>query len=576
MTKILDNNFNLAKLKTLKLDELNKLATEIRAYIKNICTNNGGHLAGNLGAVELTLALHYVFNSPVDKLIFDVGHQSYTHKILTNRFQALRTLRQKNGLSGFTQPQESVHDVNVAGHAGNAISIATGLSFGSPNNCKIAIVGDGCLLNGMSIEALNHLATSQQNVLIVINDNDYSIDRCPGAIARQNQYQALIESFGLPYLGPIDGHNLAMMISAFQQMKNYSRPRVIHLKTQKGRGDQVSEQNPAQMHFYQKSKSQEKVIKLSNFIGDQLLESALKDPKIHLVTPAMSQGGGFVNFAQKLPKRFYDVGIAESHALGLSAGLALGGKKPFCHLYASFMQRAYDQLIHDVAIPQLPVTILLDRCGLVGNDGATHQGTMALNFLHLIPNLQILNPGDHHEIISSLKFAQKSDLPTIIMYPKAEIKAQNIKEIKNCSLSPQFIKKSASPVLVITTGWIKQNVTTATTDLNIDHYHLPLIKPLPIEKILPIIHQYQHLIIIEENSLIGGLGQMIRSFAPANLSFTHLTLPDQFITHASREEQLEQVGLDIVSLRRQISQIISQYTYQANNYQSLSAISAIS
>ncbi len=576
MTKILDKNFNLAKLKTLKLDELNKLATEIRTYIKNICAQNGGHLAGNLGAVELTLALHYVFSSPKDKLIFDVGHQSYTHKILTNRFQALQTLRQKNGLSGFTQPQESKHDVNVAGHAGNAISIATGLSFGSPNNCKIAIVGDGCLLNGMSIEALNHLATSQQNVLIIINDNDYSIDRCPGAIARQNQYQALIESFGLPYLGPIDGHNLAMMIDAFKQMKNYSRPRVIHLKTQKGKGDQASEQNPAQMHFYQKSKSQAKIIKLSNFIGDQLLESALKDPKIHLVTPAMSQGGGFVNFAQKLPKRFYDVGIAESHALGLSAGLALGGKKPFCHLYASFMQRAYDQLIHDIAIPQLPVTILLDRCGLVGNDGVTHQGTLALNFLNLIPNLQILNPGDINEVISSLQLAQKSELPTIIMYPKAEIDYNQINQVKVTTLLPHYVKQSTSPILVISIGWIKQNIVAATNDLNIDHYHLPLVKPLPIDQILLIIKKYQHVIVIEENSLIGGLGQIIRSFAPTNLSFTHLTLPDEFITHASREEQLREVGLDIASLRRQISKIISQYTYQTNNYQPLSAISAIS
>jgi 1-deoxy-D-xylulose-5-phosphate synthase len=538
MTSLFDHNFNLTLLKKSSLTELTQLATQIRQLIHQTCSQRGGHLASNLGTVELTLALHFVFDSPHDQLVFDVGHQSYTHKILTDRLNKFTTLRAQNGLSGFTNPQESPHDANISGHGGNAISVATGLSIADPHHCKIAIVGDGCLLNGLSMEALNHLATTSQNVLIIINDNGYAIDRCQGAIATHQNYQALIESFNLPYFSVTHGHHLPTLIKQLSKLKNFSRPRVLHLKTKKGCGLKQSANHAITTHFYQTPPSQKK-IKLQDFVGKSLTHLATHHPSLMLVTPAMKQGGGFHTFAQTHPERFFDVGIAESHALALAAGLAAKGKRPFVHCYASFLQRAYDQIIHDLALPQLPVTLLIDRAGLVGEDGVTHQGTLAFNFLNLIPQLTILSPGDTQELYASFISALTHSRPTAILYPKVNLSNSPIIPPRPPLVKNTYLRYSPTATLtVISTGWLKQEVQAITQTYNFNHFHLPFAKPLPSTTIATLNH-CRKILVVEENARLGNLAQTLR-FALDNpqITFESLSVADEFTPHAHRDQQL--------------------------------------
>ncbi|MDO5561237.1 MAG: 1-deoxy-D-xylulose-5-phosphate synthase [bacterium] len=546
--------------KQLTLAQLQTLATNLRQEILATCERNGGHLSGSLGTVELTLALHQVFEPEKDRFIFDVGHQSYTHKLLTDRPAAFATLRQKNGLSGFMNPGESKCDPCVTGHAGNSISLALGLSYKDKKHCCIAIIGDGSLLNGMAVEALNHLATTKQNILVIVNDNQYSIDKCAGAIADGQRYQQFLQSFGLPYTGPIDGHNLPLLIETLQKLQSQSGPRVLHIKTQKGHGCDLASQNPVASHFYPAAKSrQQNRAKLHDFVGQALVSLGEKDERVQVISAAMQQSAGLMPFVQKFPERFFDVGIAESHALGLSAGLALAGKKPFCHFYASFLQRAFDQIIHDVAIGEVPVALLVDRAGLVGEDGATHQGTLAFSFLNLIPNLQILMPGDLPELQQSLELARVAKKPVAICYPKLCFPPGEkfALPLPGGKLTPRQFRYSQSQQLaVITTGFCKGTVEAIENpDLDFAHFHLPIVKPLPEKFLEQIFANYKKVLVVEENALIGGVGQQIATLlanrpAKNRPQLLIQAIPDEFIAQASRSEQLKTLGLDQESLEK--------------------------
>lgn len=548
--------------KQLTLAQLQALATNLRQEIVATCEENGGHLSGSLGTVELTLALHTVFEPEKDRFIFDVGHQSYAHKLLTKRPAAFATLRQKNGLSGFMNPGESKCDPCVTGHAGNSISLALGLSYKNEKYCCIAIIGDGSLLNGMAVEALNHLANTKQNVLLIVNDNQYSIDKCAGAIASGNRYQQFLQSFGLSYTGPIDGHNLPLLIKTLQKLQKQSGPRVLHLKTQKGRGCDLASRNPITSHFYPSAKSrQQNRVKLHDFVGQALVSLSEKDQRIRVVSAAMQQSAGLMPFAQKFPERFFDVGIAESHALGLSAGLALAGKKPFCHFYASFLQRAFDQVIHDVAIGEAPVALLVDRAGLVGEDGATHQGTLAFSFLNLIPNLQILLPGDLSELQQSLELARLTKKPIAICYPKLCFPPGEkfALPLPGGKLAAKQLRQSQSKQLaVITSGFCRGTIEAIQNpELDFAHFHLPIVKPLPEKYLKQIFADYKKILVVEENALIGGVGQQIAALlatqpAKKRPSLLIRAVPDKFVAQASRSEQLKALGLDQESLAKTV------------------------
>ena len=557
---------SLKELKKMNGKELKLVATACREKIKIVCHQNGGHLGGSLGAVELTLATEKVFDSPEDKIIFDVGHQSYTHKLITGREGKFFSLRQKNGLSGFMNPKESQHDPCVTGHAGNSLSVALGLSYGlGKNHWAVAIIGDGSFLNGMAVEALNHLASLKQNILIVINDNQYSIDECVGKIAIDNKYRQFCQSFDLPYTGEVDGHNLPELIKVLTEIKQKNGPQVLHVKTQKGCGDEVACSIMTASHFCASDESvAQNRPKLQNFVGEILRQLGEKNDQMVVITPAMKSSGGLSEFAENFPERFFDVGIAEEHGVTFGAGLALAGKKPFCHFYASFLQRAYDQLIHDVAINQAPVVILVDRLGLVGEDGPTHQGTLALAFLSSIPDLEILLPGSLGELKASLELGIKTKKPLAICYPKICLEKEQLKtQVANEDLRVKKLREGKTKRLaVITTGFTRQTIENLDKNLSFAHWHFPKIKPLAKKEIIAVLSKYEKVLVVEENQKMGSFGQQIVTvLSEANLpkppQLIIQAIPNKFIEQAHRSEQLQLCGLDEKSLTKLIKKIIS-------------------
>lgn len=556
---------SLEELKKMSDKELKLVATACREKIETVCHQNGGHLGGSLGAVELTLAIEKVFNSPEDKIIFDVGHQSYTHKLITGRAEKFVSLRKKGGLSGFMNPKESQHDPCVTGHAGNSLSMALGLSYGlGKDHWVVAIIGDGSFLNGMAIEALNHLATLKQKVLIIINDNQYSIDECVGKIAADDKYRQFCQSFDLPYTGIVDGHNLPELIKILTEIKQKNGPQVIHVKTKKGCGNKVASVKICENHFCASDESvAQNRPKLQNFVGTILRQLGENNDQMLVITPAMKSSGGLGEFAKKFPERFFDVGIAEEHAVTFGAGLALAGKKPFCHFYASFLQRAYDQLIHDLAINQAPAVILVDRFGLVGEDGPTHQGTLALAFLSSVPDLEILLPGSLGELKASLAYGIKTKKPLAICYPKICLEKEQLKpQIASENLQVKNLRSDKENLLgVITTGFTRQTIENLDKNLNFDHWHFPKIKPLAEKEIIAVLSKYEKVLVVEENQKMGGFGQQIAAvLSEANLpkppQLIIQAIPDKFIEQAHRSEQLQLCGLDEKSLTKLIKKII--------------------
>ncbi len=568
-----------ADLRSRSIVELEQLASEIRDFIVDVVSVNGGHLGASLGVVELTIALHYVFNTPIDKLVWDVGHQAYVHKILTGRKDSFATNRKKDGISGFPKMTESEYDAFGVGHSSTSISAALGMAIGSKllgsdEIQHVAIIGDASIASGMAFEALNHAGASDANLLVVLNDNAIGIDPSVGALksyltqvkeGKNPKVNNMIKSLNFQYVGPIDGHNISDLIHELQRLKAKKGPRFLHVITTKGKGLKQAEENQVVYHAPGKfdkvtgelvRNSEQKLTKYQDVFGLTLLELAQNNPNIFAITPAMPTGSSLKYMMDVFPDRAIDVGIAEQHAVTLAAGIALKGFTVFCTIYSTFLQRAYDQLIHDVALQNIPVVFCIDRAGLVGEDGATHQGVFDIAYLNAIPNMQILSPKDAIELRQALFTLQKKNQnPTAIRYPRGLASVENWKvPFKEIDFEKIELIKKGTKIAVFTTGVILENVLSALEfDENlVAVYHFLKIKPLNQDEILKIAKDFETIITIEEGVVNGGFGSKIAQIISANNSnkqVINLGVPDHFIEHATVSEQMEECGLDIKSLQ---------------------------
>lgn len=561
MNELLDKINNPKDLKKLNILEKQQLAKEIREYLLEIVSNNGGHLASNLGVVELTIALHSVFNCPEDKIVWDVGHQSYVHKILTGRKDKMKTLRKLGGISGFPKTSESKYDSFDTGHSSTSISVALGMARArdllNKKNKVIAVIGDGSLTGGMAVEALNDAGSSKTNITVILNDNEMSISKNVGGVpalltkirvkktyTRSNNCikrffnkvpiigkpivnlahvikrgikQAVIpnmyfEDIGFTYLGPVDGHNIQELETILYKSQNIEGPVLIHVITKKGKGYKFAEENPDKFHgvnsFDIKTGKTKNISKkdYSKQLGDKLVELASKDEKIVAITAAMADGTGLKEFSQKYPKRFFDVGIAEQHAVGLIAGMASSGLKPVFAVYSSFLQRSYDQLIHDIAIQNLPVTICIDRAGIVGADGETHQGLFDLAFLSEIPNFIIMAPKNFEEFDKMIDFAINLKRPVAIRYPRGGEGSIKFDKCEDIKLGKAEIIKEGKNLSIIAIGKMVERALEVSELLEKDNIDAEIInarflKPLDNETILNSIRKTKKVITIEDRNI---------------------------------------------------------------------------
>lgn len=588
-------------LKKLSLEEKEQLAKEIRKYILEVVSENGGHLASNLGVVELTIALHSVFNMPKDKIVWDVGHQSYVHKILTGRREQFKTLRKLDGISGFPKINESEYDSFNTGHSSTSVSAALGMArardLKQENNQVIAVIGDGALTGGMALEALNDAGFSQTKMIVILNDNEMSISKNVGGLnmflsklrtkklykksslslknminkvpvigkttvkviqrVKRSIKQLIIpkmffEDIGFIYLGPVDGHNIEQLENILKLSKELDKPVLIHVLTKKGKGYKIAEANPDKFHATSafdletgKAKKEKKP-GYSKIFGEKLVDLAKNNKKIVAITASMKDGTGLTKFAKEFPDRFFDVGIAEQHALTMAAGMAREGMIPFVPIYSSFYQRAYDQVIHDIAIQKLPVIMCVDRAGVVGADGETHQGTLDMAFFRIVPNLTIMAPKDFKEFENMLEFATKLNKPVVIRYPrggedtdikfekheKIELgKAEVIKEGKDISIIA--IGKYVAKAIKISEEYKKQG-------LEAEIINARFLKPLDKVTIKKSIEKTKNIVTMEDGTEINGLGTAIEELiVEENLQGMKLekyAWPDQFIKHATVEE----------------------------------------
>ena len=578
MTAILPTIQFPADLKTKTVDELQQLATEIRSFIIDVVSVNGGHLGASLGVVELTIALHYVFDTPIDKLIWDVGHQAYVHKILTGRKDIFDTNRKKDGISGFPKLSESVYDAFGVGHSSTSISAALGMAIGSKLKNEhhvqhVAVVGDASIASGMAFEALNHAGVTNANLLVILNDNAIGIDPSVGALksylmqvkqGENPKNNNMIKSLNFKYVGPIDGHDLPLLIHELQRLKAKKGPQFLHITTTKGKGLKQAEQNQVLYHAPGKfdkvtgdiiTTKETKFTKYQDVFGLTLVELARQNEKIFAITPAMPTGSSLKYMMDEFPDRAIDVGIAEQHAVTLAAGVSLSGFTVFCAIYSSFLQRAYDQLIHDVALQNIPVIFCIDRAGLVGEDGATHQGVFDIAYLQAIPNMVILAPKDAIELRQTLFTLQDhSNAPVAIRYPRGYADEVHWKvPFEKLNFSKIQEVKKGTKTAVFSTGTILNNVIQAlhNDENNIAVHHFIQIKPLVELDVVALISDYSTILTIEEGSVAGGFGSVINTIIIKHnlkVKVFNLGVPDVFIEHATVNEQYIQCGLDVDSL----------------------------
>ena len=609
-----------ADLRRLNINEKKILAQEIREYIIDVVSKNGGHLASNLGIVELTLAIHNVFDLKKDKVVWDVGHQAYVHKILTGRKEQLKTLRKLDGLAGFPKTSESETDCFNTGHSSTSISAAMGMAkardLKKENHSVIAVIGDGALTGGMALEALNHVGSSRTNMIVILNDNEMSISKNIGGINKlltrlrakrrytvSNQKgrkiiekipvigrltvkavkrikksikQLIIpkmyfEEIGFKYLGPVDGHNLEDLEYILSRAKELDEPVLIHVLTKKGKGYKPAEDNPDKFHGtgpfnIETGESTKKKSKdYSKAFGEKLIELAEKNDRIVAITAAMRDGTGLKDFSTKYPERFFDVGIAEQHALTFAAGLAKEGMIPFVPIYSSFYQRAYDQVIHDICIQKIPVIMCVDRAGCVGNDGETHQGLYDMAFFRLIPNITIMAPKDFEELTKMMEFAIELKAPVVIRYPRggeSDIKFDKHEELE---LGKAEVLKEGQDVTIIGIGKMTAMAMKVANELEKDDINAEVInarflKPLDESKITESISNTKFVITIEDGTEIGGLGSSIKELIInkklEDVKIKCFAYPDEFIKHGSVSELEELYGLDYKNIVNYIKQNI--------------------
>ena len=574
-------------LKELSLNSLKKVADELRQTIIEVVSKHEGHLGASLGVVELTLALHHVFDTPEDLLIWDVGHQAYGHKILTGRFSAFQTLRQTDGISGFPKREESPYDAFGTGHASTSISAALGMALahrleGKKHLHHIAVIGDASIAGGMALEALNHLGTTAANVLVVLNDNAIGIDPSVGALKNyfekvKKQPKAaknIFETLNIPYYGPVDGHDLQAMIKALEIQKDKEGPRLLHVITKKGKGLSQAEADQIRYHApgkfdrltgkLLKTHKKDKT-KFQDVFGKTLVTLAASNPKIVAITPAMPTGSGLTPMMERFPDRCFDVGIAEQHAVTLAAGMATQGFIPYCTIYSTFLQRAYDQVIHDVALQKLPVIFCVDRAGLVGHDGPTHHGVFDMAFLRCIPNLTIAAPKDEVALRNLLYTAQLGlKQPLAIRYPRGYGQLTQWEQtFEKIDFGKGSCLKKGGELAVISVGTLATTVALAIKNMgdpdSVAHYDLGFVKPLDQLLLHEIFNKYPKIMLVEEGVIMGGSGSAVLEFAAQNNYTSPVKIcgiEDDFINHGAMAELYDKNNLSVQKITENIQQLI--------------------
>ena len=561
MSEFLQHIHSPDDLRKLKPEDLAVLAKELRQFILEATREKKEHIRSGFGVVELTIALHYVYQTPHDRLIWDVGHQAYAHKVLTGRREQFHTNRQHKGISGFPKREESVYDTFGTGHSSTSLSALLGMLVADGQRAKaerqyIAVIGDGALTSGMAYEALNHAGASGANMLIVLNDNGISIDENVGALHQSGTYQTFFEALQADYHGPVDGHDIPALLQSLETLKKQKGLRVLHIKTEKGKGYTIGERETI---------PSVKKTSYQDVFGQTLLELAQQNPNIVAVTPAMLSGSSMKAMQEAFPERTFDVGIAEQHAVTFSAGLAVQGMIPFCHIYSTFMQRAYDQLIHDVALQKLPVIFCLDRAGLAGADGATHHGVFDLAFLRCIPHLTIAAPMDEAELRNLMYTAQHHPKgPFVIRYPKSNTTGMDWKKAFE-AFPPgrgRCIKKGKE-LAMLSIGTIGTMISEALLELEdigiqAAHYDLRFAKPLDEALLHEVFQQFSYVITVEDACITGGIGEAVMTFASQQgytASITQMGIPDYFVEQGSIDELRKECGFDKESIETTIKRL---------------------
>ncbi|MGZ8303493.1 MAG: 1-deoxy-D-xylulose-5-phosphate synthase [Telluria sp.] len=597
--KLLDTINEPAELRKLPRAQLTPLANELRSFLLDSVSKTGGHLSSNLGTVELTIALHYVFNTPHDRIVWDVGHQTYSHKILTGRRDQMHTLRQFGGVSGFPRRVESEYDTFGTAHSSTSISAALGMAQAAKikgeQRHAIAVIGDGSMTAGMAFEAMNNAGVQEDiNLLVVLNDNDMSISPPVGALNRylarlmSGQFYAaaknvgksvlpgpvlelakrfeehakgmvvpatMFEEFGFNYIGPIDGHDLESLIPTLENIKKLKGPQFLHVVTRKGQGYKLAEAEPILYHGTGKFNPTEGIkpaaagkITYTEVFGNWLCDMAAVDKRLVGITPAMREGSGMVKFDQQYPDRYFDVGIAEQHSVTFAAGLATEGLKPVVAIYSTFLQRAYDQLIHDVALQNLDVTFALDRAGLVGADGATHAGNYDISYLRCIPNMVVMAASDENECRQMLTTAYRYEGPAAVRYPRgAGIGAEILKELTSIEIGKGKIKREGKGVAILAFGSMVAPSVAAGAELGATVANMRFVKPLDVELVKRLAADHDYLVTVEEGCVMGGAGAAVAEALAAEgivKPIMMLGLPDKFIDHGDPAALLAGIGLD--------------------------------
>ena len=596
------------ELRALDREQLPQLANELREFLVESVSKTGGHLSSNLGTVELTIALHYIYDTPEDKLVWDVGHQTYTHKILTGRREAMSRLRMAGGIAGFPKREESPYDTFGTGHSSTSISAALGMAVAAhlqgSERRAVAIIGDGAMSGGMAFEALNNAGAMDANLLVILNDNDMSISRPVGAL---NNYLArlmsgrfyaamrrgsekvlkgmppvlefakraeehvkgmvipgtLFEEFGFNYIGPIDGHDLGVLLDTLSNIRKLTGPQFLHIVTQKGKGYELAEQDCLLYHGVSKFDRTNGVVpKLATqptytqVFGSWLCDMAEQDERLVGITPAMCEGSGLAEFAERFPARYFDVGIAEQHALTFAAGLACDGYKPVVAIYSTFLQRAYDQLIHDIAIQNLPVVLAIDRGGLVGADGATHAGSFDLSYLRCIPNMTVMAPADENECRQMLYTAFQLNTPSAVRYPRGTGPGVAISpEMRALPIGKGELRRTGKRVAILAFGSMLAPALTAAEQLDATVANMRFIKPLDAELVLRLAREHELLVTVEENTVQGGAGSAVAECLQQlgiAVPLLQLGLPDAFIEQGEHGQMLADCGLDAKGLLKSI------------------------
>lgn len=574
--KLIDHIIHPKDVRALQVEELPRLAQELRHFIIEIVASKEGHLGASLGVVELTIALHYVFQTPEDVLIWDVGHQAYGHKILTGRKAEFHTNRQYGGLSGFPKRDESPFDIFGTGHASTSISAALGMAIASQlkevQKHHIAIIGDASIAGGMAFEGLNHAGVTNANLLVILNDNAIGIDPSVGAlkqyltnVKKGNQKEDnIFEALNFEYSGPVDGHDIEALILELKRLKKIEGPKFLHVITTKGKGLKQAEDNQVVYHAPGKfnaqtgdlisSNKENSPPKFQDVFGKTLVELATKNKNIVGITPAMPTGSSLKFMMEAFPKRAFDVGIAEQHAVTLAAGMASQGLIPFCAIYSTFLQRAYDQVIHDVALQNLPVVFCLDRAGLVGQDGATHHGVFDMAYLRCIPNLIIVAPRNEQELRNIMYSAQQGlKRPIAIRYPRGRGLVTNWKsKFESIAIGKGEQLKAGQKIAILSVGAIANNVQNAIESLSVSHYDMRFIKPLDEALLKDIFKTYDTIVTVENGTKHGGFGSAVLEFAAQHNYKNTIYIKgilDEFIEHGSTEELQKEVELDADSLK---------------------------